>query len=97
MGYWFYFFFMETRNLSKENRKIPVESELWTEELFTDIIRQGIKEGAYRVDNVELMGSSIKALLQDWYLKRWKYSQRGIQIDTYADFIISMVESHIKK
>lgn len=96
MGLWFYFFFMETKNLSKENRKIPVDSELWTEKLFTDIIRHGIQKGAYHVSNVELLGSSIKALLQDWYLKRWKYRQRGINIDDYADFIISMVESHIK-
>jgi len=97
MGYWFYFFFMETKNLSKEERKVPVESELWTEKLYNDILKQGIKEGVFAVKNTELTGSAIKALLQDWYLKRWKYQSRNTDIDDYADFVIEMIESFVLK
>lgn len=92
---WFYFFFMETKNLKKKNRTIPIESELFTEKIFTDIIAEGNARGVFRIDQVELTGSVIKAMLQDWYLKRWKYTQRKISIETYADFITRFVESAI--
>ena len=97
MRYWFAFFFMETKNLRKEDRRIPVESEIWTEKFYIDILEQGIGEGVFSIANPELTGSAIKALLQDWYLKRWKFSQRKINIDDYAAFIIAVVESFIMK
>ena len=97
MGYWFYFFFMETKNLSKEERKVPVESELWTEKLYNDILEQGMHEGVFIVKNAEMTGSAIKALMQDWYLKRWKYQSRNTDIDDYAEFVIEMIESFVLK
>jgi len=95
MRHWFYFFFMETKNLSKKNRLIPVESELWTEKFYMDILAEGEKAGIFNVADMELTGAAIKSLLQDWYLKRWKYVQRKVSIEQYADFIISFVEASI--
>lgn len=96
MHQWFYFLYMETRNLQKEERKLSMESELFTEQIFIDILKQGVKNGIYSADNVLLTSAIIKALLQDWYLKRWKYSKRKTSIDQYADFIIDFIESSIK-
>ncbi len=97
MKSWFYFFFMETKNLNKKYRKISVESELMTERVITDILEEGVKEKIFTVENIPLTGSVIKAMMQDWYLKQWKYAQRKISVEDYAAYVISMVESHIMK
>ena len=96
MQQWFYFLYMETKNLKREDRKLPIESELFTEKLFIDIISDGIKTGVYVDKNIVLTASMIKAMLQDRYLKRWKYTKRKISADQYADFIIEFIESYIK-
>jgi AcrR family transcriptional regulator len=84
MHQWFYFLYMETRNLQKEERKLSIESEIFTEQIFIDILKQGVKNGIYSIENITLTSAIIKALLQDWYLKRWKYSKRKTSIDQYA-------------
>jgi TetR/AcrR family transcriptional regulator, cholesterol catabolism regulator len=97
MKSWFYFFFMETKNLNKKYRKISVESELMTERVITDILEEGVRDKVFAVDNIPLTGSVIKAMMQDWYLKQWKYAQRKISVEDYAQYVISMVESFIMK
>ncbi len=97
MRLWFQFFFMETKHQAKKDRKVPIESELWTEKLYMDILREGARAGMFRVDDPGLVGAAIKSLLQDWYLKRWKYVHRGIPIEKYAEFVIAFVEAYVKK
>jgi AcrR family transcriptional regulator len=95
MKSWFYFFFMETKNLNKKYRKISVESELMTERVITDILEEGVKRKMFAVDNILLAGSVVKAMMQDWYLKQWKYAQRNISVEEYAQFVIEVVEAFI--
>ena len=95
MQKWFYFSFMEARNLSREEQKRAIESELETESMFIDILESGNKEDVFRVHNAVLTASTVKAMLQDWYLKRWKYSRRKVTVEDYADFIIDLIESFI--
>ena len=96
MPQWFYFLYMETRNLKKGDRKIPMESELFTEKIFIDILKEGIKSGTYKPRDPLLTAAMIKAVMQDWYLKRWKYTKRDVNVDHYASFIIEFIESYIK-
>ena len=56
----------------------------------------GIEAGQFRPVDVALTSAAIKAMLQDWYLKRWKYSKRKTTIDQYASLIIHFIESSIK-
>ncbi len=92
---WFFFAYMETRYFRKEEHRRAMDSELFTEQLFCDILDQGHSEGVFHVESSILTASVIKAMVQDWYLKRWKYARRKISIDTYADFILSMVRRAI--
>jgi len=92
----FYFSFMEAKNLNKNEQKKAIENELFTEKIFIDILKEGNKEGVFSVDNIILTASVIKAMMQDWYLKRWKYSQRQITVEAYSDFIIDFVENFIQ-
>jgi len=96
MPQWFYFLYMETKNLKKEDRKIPMESELFTEKIFIDILKEGTKSKIYLNKDPLLTASMIKAMLQDWYLKRWKYTKRKVTVDQYASFMIEFIESYIK-
>lgn len=93
MQTWFYFTYIEARNLSREEQKRAIESELQTEKIFVDIISEGVKQKIFRDDNVVLVASAIKAMLQDWYLKRWKYRTRKVPVDEYAEFVIRVAES----
>ena len=86
---------METRYFRKAEHKRAIAGELYTEQLFCDILEQGQAEGVFQLESSVLMASVIKAMLQDWYLKRWKYSRRKISIDTYADFILSMIRRSV--
>ena len=93
MRNWFYFTYIEARNLPKNEQKLAIESELQTEKLFLDIINEGIEEKVFKDDNAVLVASVIKAMLADWYLKRWKYRKRQVSVDDYADFVIPVAES----
>jgi len=92
---WFYFSYMETKNLSKEQQAKAIESELFTEKIFIDILEEGIKEGVFSPADPRLSAAAVKALLQDWYLKRWKYTRRKITVEQYAEFVLGLIRSYI--
>lgn len=92
---WFYFSYMETKNLPKEVHKKSIEAELYTEQIFTRIIEAGIEEGRFRESNPQMVSAALKALLQDWYLKRWKYERRKVSVEAYAGFLMDLVSSYL--
>lgn len=95
MQQWFNFFFMETKNLKHEDRKIPTESELFTEQMIIDILEEGRAAGIFPIRESVLPAALIKALLQEWYLKRWKYSKRKITIEQYLEFMFESIDAII--
>jgi len=92
---WFYFSYMETKNLGAEEHKKAIKAELFTEKIFIDILKKGQGKGIFRPVETQLAGAALKAMLQDWYLKRWKYSRRHISVEKYAGFLIDLVESYL--
>jgi len=92
---WFYFAYMETKNLAKQEHKKAIEAELATEKLLIDIMKEGRDKGVFKSVNMELTGAVIKAMLQDWYLKRWKYARRNVSVEKYAAFVIDLVETYL--
>ncbi len=92
---WFYFFYMEARHLDKEEQKKAIASELYTEQLFVSILDDGIKQGCFRPHDTVMVASVIKAMLQDWYLKRWKYSRRKVTVDDYAGFVTGFIGAYV--
>ncbi len=92
---WFYFSYMEAKNLSKKEQALAVASELYTEGIFADILIQGQAKGTFLLRDPQLTASVIKAMVQDWYLKRSKYAGRKISVDQYAQFVLQFVESFI--
>jgi hypothetical protein len=89
---WFYFSYMETKNLSEPERGNAIRAELETEQLFADILARGEREGVFQPRDHRLAAGALKALLQDWYLKRGKYARREVTVERYADFVVDMIE-----
>ena len=92
---WFYFSYMEAKNLTKQVQEKAIELELFTEKIFIDIIEQGKQDRTFQEVNKELVAAMIKAILQDWYLKRWKHEMRNISVEQYARVLIDLVESYL--
>jgi AcrR family transcriptional regulator len=92
---WFYFAYMETKNLARHEHKKAIEAELFTEKILIDIMNEGQDKGVFKAVQTELLGAVIKAILQDWYLKRWKYARRKVSVENYAAFVLDFVETYL--
>ncbi len=90
---WFFFNFMEARSLNKEELQAARDMEARTEDVLVDILMLGERKGVFKTRDHRLTASIIKAMQQDWYLKRWKYTKRNISVDQYAAHVLEFVES----
>lgn len=95
MRAWFYFSYMEAKSLPVEEKRDAVAIELEIEEIFLSVIEGAIEAGVYQPRNARLVASMIKALLQDWYLKRRKYRDQNVAVDDYAAFVRDVIESYL--
>lgn len=89
---WFYFSYMEARHLGEAEKERTKASELWSERFLADLIAQGQQAGVFARVDAQMLAAVIKAMLQDWYVKRWKYAKRGVSVDRYAGFVLELVE-----
>ncbi len=90
---WFYFTFMEARHINPSEFAAVKSMEEYTQNILTDILIQGTKQNIFTPENPELTASMIKAMQQEWYLKRWKYRKLNVSVDQFADHLIAMVEA----
>ncbi len=91
---WFYFTFMEARDLDSKGVRETQALEAYTEKILVEVLTLGEQKGIFAKKNHLMTASIIKAMQQDWYLKRWKYSQRDVDVETYADTVIEFTESY---
>jgi TetR/AcrR family transcriptional regulator, cholesterol catabolism regulator len=94
---WFYFSFMETKNLSRIEKQKAMDSELATEKMICDILIQGQDQNVFHLHDPQLGAGMIKAMLQDWYLKRGKYAGKNISVDQYAEYLLKFIEAFFLK
>ncbi|NYT23209.1 TetR/AcrR family transcriptional regulator [Alcaligenaceae bacterium] len=89
---WFYFSFMETRNLPPPHKQEAVAIEREVEDIIHDIIAQGIAAQVFRDVDARLLAALSKAMMQDWYLKRRKYRDLHVSPTAYADFLCTVLD-----
>lgn len=95
---WFFFAFMESKNLNKEQRKYAIASELMVEKKIKEAIKKGQDLGIYStILDAETIAAHIKPLLHDWYLKRWKYKQRKIDIEDFCFSVMIFINQGLTK
>lgn len=89
---WFYFSFMETRNLPAAQKKEAIAIEREVEDIFHDIIVEGMENATFRAVDARLLAAIAKAMMQDWYLKRRKYREHQVDPTQFADFLCEMMD-----
>jgi AcrR family transcriptional regulator len=81
---WFYFVFMESKTLSTKQKTVAKSSELSLQQALARLI---VEARVNDVERASLMASHLIALIQDWHVKRWKYRQKKITVDEFADSV----------
>lgn len=94
---WFYFSYMEAKHLGPEERQKAIDSDQESEALFRRIIEAGQRSDVFRDTDAQQAASLLKALLQDWYLKRGKYRTRGVDAERYAEDVIEIIERYLAR
>lgn len=94
---WFVFAYMEAKSFPAAERRMAIDSEAATEEIFAGVLRQGVARGAFAPDDIELTASLIKPLLQDWYVKRAKYRKRNTTIEQYIAAVSTVVAAATRR
>ncbi|HEY9459979.1 MAG TPA: TetR/AcrR family transcriptional regulator [Paralcaligenes sp.] len=95
MPTWFCFSFMEAKGLPDKEKKEAIAIEQEIEDIFFDIVQQGISAGVFKAVNARLLAAIIKAMMQDWYLKRRKYRNQGVTVNHYAEVVRDILESYL--
>ena len=90
---WFYFIFMEAGRINPAQFKAVESMEKYSGTILVDILKQGEHQKVFKPGNHELTAGMIKAMQQEWYLKRWKYRRPKITVDEFADHLIAVVEA----
>ena len=89
---WFYFVYMECRHLGPDLKKSVMESELKTERMLLETLTKGSQNQEFKQTlEVDFIAAMIKAMLQDWYLKPWKYQSKKITIEHYAQHLQNLL------
>ncbi|MGK5032402.1 TetR/AcrR family transcriptional regulator [Janthinobacterium sp. DSP2-3-3] len=89
---WFYFVFMDSRVLQVEQRSMAKNSELYVQTLIAATIDE--IEPKPQGDST-LLAAHCLALFQDWYVKRWKYRAAKVNVDDFADSVVSTVRGYL--
>jgi AcrR family transcriptional regulator len=94
---WFFFAFLEARHFQENGKTAAKGGEMYTEKMIADCIERGIEDGYFRERDPLMTASIIKPLLQDWYVKSWKYKYRKISVEEYVDHTTDLIQSYICK
>lgn len=92
---WFVFAYMEAKSFPSAERRLVIDSEAATQEIFAGVLRRGVGNGTFAIADIELTASLIKPLLQDWYVKRAKYRRRKTSIDQYIAAVSAFIEAAV--
>ncbi|SFU20912.1 TetR/AcrR family transcriptional regulator [Paraburkholderia aspalathi] len=91
---WFYFVFMESRSLPQTQKKVVRDSELAFQR---DLSRLIIASGVQDCICAEMAAAHCQAVIQDWYVKRWKFKQLNVSVDAFADSVSHLVKSLVRE
>ena len=92
MTRWFAFVYFEAKAFPPKDMKAARGVEESTTRMLNDILRRGMDAGIFAGGDPDLYALMIKPLLQDWYVKRYKYKQRKISADDYTAQVFRFIE-----
>lgn len=89
---WYRFVYMESKTMARKQRDQAKSFDLYDTQRLRELIEAGVRAGDMDCANPELSASALLAMVQDWYLKSWKYKRNNIDPDDYADFLVSTMD-----
>jgi AcrR family transcriptional regulator len=95
MHNWYYFCYLEAKGLPRDQLQAALDLELKFDASLSATFRDGIKAGVFFCDNLALVASHVTAMLQQWYLKRWKFQLQRTPIETYTAFVFERALSSL--
>jgi len=87
---WYYFCYLEAKGLSRDQREAAMQMELKFDERLRETFEAGAATGLFKCDRIGLLAANTTSMLQQWYLKRWKFQIMGTRIDEYAAFVFDI-------
>jgi AcrR family transcriptional regulator len=87
MNPWFYFCYMELKGLPRDQQEKAMDLELRFEAMIIDAVQRGVDEGVFRCEDPQMLAIHTVGVLQQWYLKRWKFKRKGIDSNTFAESV----------
>jgi AcrR family transcriptional regulator len=85
---WFYFVFMESRMLPASQKSVARTAELQLQQELQNLV---VEADLAAPEQAALVAAHLQALVQDWYVKRWKYKAQRVSVDAFADSVSRMV------
>lgn len=92
---WFYFAFMEAKRLPEDLRAEALAAEQAVEQTLRGLLDAVVAEGVVSAPHTGLLAGALKAMLQEWYLKRGKYRRMAVSVDEYAAFVLDVIEARL--
>ena len=92
---WLFFLYFETRSLPEKHQNDSKQIELNTIANYKSIIDAGNAGGEFNTTQSAFIAQNILVLIQDWYLKPWKYKQQGIEAQQYLDELLLMIKTSL--
>ncbi len=87
---WYFFMFMEAKNLSRDNRIKAMTYEMQSSQRLEAVIRERQNHHQASLEHLGLTSSTLMAAMEAWYLKHWYYQEKGITVDDYADYCVAL-------
>ncbi len=89
MSPWFYFCYMEVKGLPRTQQEKAMDLELQAQSILLDKFNDGISRGVFTCDDPEMLAVHTIGLLQQWYLKRWKFRRMKVDTDQFAGSVFT--------
>lgn len=96
MHQWYYFCYLEAKGLSREQREAAMQMEIKFDERILDTFKAGVEQGIFTADRLELIAANTTSMLQQWYLKRWKFGLLNTRTDDYAAFVYDITLRNLR-
>ncbi len=91
MKSWFYFSYMEVKGLPRGQREKAMDLEILAQSILLDNFRAGMEKRVFRCPDPEMLAVHTIGLLQQWYLKRWKFKRMQVNVDQFAGSVFEFV------
>ena len=89
---WFNFLYFETKSLPQLEQEASTNLELEQANVMSDVLRRLNPDAAV---NIEFVSTMALTLIQERYLKPWKYHQPTDTVDQYAEHCLALIYKSI--